>query len=458
MRRIAQPSKLIALFHQEGLLSAKDIEKSLKAHRATAVRYLNSLGDDIIQFGGGRSTRYGLKRNVRSLGNHWPIYLVDPEGKVDEFGTLHALEGGLWHVEFNKEQPSLVEEEFKNGIFPGLPWFLDDLRPQGFLGRALARRCAGEWGLPTSPEDWNEDQVLHALLSTGYDLPGNLIIGDDCLDAFYKQRAAITSISLADRKDLYPEFAEEVLRSGTIFFSAGGEQQKFTANIEYDKELIHPVIVKFSPPLNQPEGQRWADLLRAEYRAAKQLRLLDIPVADCEVHQFKDRVFLQASRFDRTFATGRRCVVSLSALDAAFFGMANLPWNKAADKLLSGSWITPDTSRQIQLLYWFGSFIGNTDMHFGNLSFFRSESKPWRMTPVYDMLPMLYRPGQSGEITAQQLQVPYPTPKETSLWTEALQAAVEYWHDIADSNDYSDEFKLISMNNANRLNQAVLNI
>jgi serine/threonine protein kinase HipA of HipAB toxin-antitoxin module len=42
----------------------------------------------------------------------------------------------------------------------------------------------------------------------------------------------------------------------------------------------------------------------------------------------------------------------------------------------------------------FGQYIGNTGMHFGNLSFFVDDviAPKIRLAPVYDMLPMMWRP------------------------------------------------------------------
>jgi hypothetical protein len=35
----------------------------------------------------------------------------------------------------------------------GLPWWLFDMRPQGYLGRAYASRFSTELGLPANPEE-----------------------------------------------------------------------------------------------------------------------------------------------------------------------------------------------------------------------------------------------------------------------------------------------------------------
>ncbi|MDQ8208272.1 HipA domain-containing protein [Coraliomargarita sp. SDUM461003] len=45
-----------------------------------------------------------------------------------------------------------------------------------------------------------------------------------------------------------------------------------------------------------------------------------------------------------------------------------------------------------------GELIANTDMHWGNLSFFLPEQSPYPLAPVYDMLPMRFRPSSTGEV------------------------------------------------------------
>ena len=67
---------------------------------------------------------------------------------------------------------------------------------------------------------------------------------------------------------------------------------------------------------------------------------------------------------------GRRGLVSLFALDAAFFGRMDTPWTLAADRLVHRGWLTEQDAEQMSLLWWFGVMIGNTDMHYGNISLF----------------------------------------------------------------------------------------
>src|SRR5690242_6296122 len=49
------------------------------------------------------------------------------------------------------------------------PFFMDDLRPQGFIGRLLARQHSQPLALPIDPTSWSDDDTLHFLLAAGHD-------------------------------------------------------------------------------------------------------------------------------------------------------------------------------------------------------------------------------------------------------------------------------------------------
>ncbi len=60
------------------------------------------------------------------------------------------------------------------GITDGIPYFLQDQRPGGFLGRAVPLRYP-ELGLPQRVMDWNNDHYLQYLTRRGTDSVGDLI-------------------------------------------------------------------------------------------------------------------------------------------------------------------------------------------------------------------------------------------------------------------------------------------
>ena len=89
----------------------------------------------------------------------------------------------------------------------GLPWWLFDMRPQGYLGRAYASTYAAALGLPANPEHWGDNEVLRALLVHGHDAIGNLLIGELARDRFIGMPAP----GPVDRAADYPALARKVL-------------------------------------------------------------------------------------------------------------------------------------------------------------------------------------------------------------------------------------------------------
>lgn len=55
-------------------------------------------------------------------------------------GELHALHGDAFYFGSADSQPALLHGDFASDLLVGLPWFVNDRRPRGFLGRAFAQR------------------------------------------------------------------------------------------------------------------------------------------------------------------------------------------------------------------------------------------------------------------------------------------------------------------------------
>lgn len=145
---------------------------------------------------------------------------------------MHSLSGPAWWLETptGSVWESMSGDEFPDAVFPGLPWFLDDLRPQGFLGRAFARRHGQALEAGFDPITWSERAVVESLLRFGSDLPGGFVLGQEALaNALLPLNEE--PIPAESREAAYPRLAEEALAGGILRSSAGGEQPKFTATI-----------------------------------------------------------------------------------------------------------------------------------------------------------------------------------------------------------------------------------
>lgn len=240
----------------------------------------------------------------------------------------------------------------------------------------------------------------------------------------------------------YPERATEISRSlpGS---SAGGEQPKFLATIHTDDGGYQPVLVKFSAPLEQETGRRWADLLAFEFHAHEVLAAAGLSTSGVRLLDAGGRRFLEVPRFDRSGASGRRGVVSLEALAAASVRLAR-DWNTAATGLLRCGLIDADSLATIQRLQTIGELIGNSDMHAGNLAFFLGDTQRLRVAPCYDMLPMLWAPGPQGEIINRRFAPAPPVPSLLEPWHEAAVWAEDFWERVAGDGRVTPSFAHIA--------------
>lgn len=144
MHQMARPAQitreiLAPLIRARGPVSATELAALLRVNRTTIARTLPDFGEELVTLGATRSTRYLLRQGIRNIGNRWPIYHIDAEGRAGEWAELEALHERLWRINWAGSPPEwagLFMEE--NGLWSGFPFFLSDARPQGFLGRAIA--------------------------------------------------------------------------------------------------------------------------------------------------------------------------------------------------------------------------------------------------------------------------------------------------------------------------------
>ena len=163
------PRVLQALRRQGGVLSSAELQELLGVSQPTVSRALAPLiqSGQVQKVGAARSQRYVLPRTVAGVGRELPVMRVDEQGQPTPFARMVPLEGGAVWVD---------EADGRSVRHGGLPWFLDDMRPQGFMGRTFAQAHPA-LQLGNDPRHWNDDDVLRALALFGDDLPGNLIVG-----------------------------------------------------------------------------------------------------------------------------------------------------------------------------------------------------------------------------------------------------------------------------------------
>jgi hypothetical protein len=95
------------------------------------------------------------------------------------------------------------------------------------------------------------------------------------------------------------------------------------------------------------------------------------------------------------------------------------------------------------LIATFGTLIANTDLHFGNLSFFDDYSGHFNLAPVYDMLPMLFAPAHD-QLVARVYTPPDPTSQTLKVWGRARVLAEKFWRTVSADTSISAEFRQIT--------------
>ncbi len=449
---------VLHLLRLRGRLQAGELLKALEVSRATLMRQVRAAGDDVIARGSARRTTYAARRALRGSKAALPLYRVDEQGDIQEVARLDLTYPHGCAVEFLADFGWPLDAEMQAGWFDGLPYPLQDLRPQGFLGRIFARHHAGLLQVPEDPTAWTDDHALHAMSLLGTDLLGDLILGEPAcrqwLERVQAGRLARDEQPIDDARvpESYERLAASAMAQGLVGSSAGGEFPKFEAVRRSQDGGIQHMLVKFSGSDDSPGTQRWADLLVCEHLAGQVLTThLGIRAATSRVHHFGGRTFLEVERFDRHGLYGRSGVTSLASLNGALFGLAGVPWVEVARQLGARAWLPADDVRWTALLWCFGQLIGNNDMHDGNLSFQpRSvDGRPGlQLAPAYDMLPMLYAPSRGVELPPREYRPRPPLPAERELWAQAAQAAVTFWRSAAADARISAAFRAVCADNA----------
>ena len=425
---MSKHAELLRLRLAAGPKSGTQMAKEMGISQPTATRALAAMGGEVMKIGQKKGSRYVLRDTGRGFGDV-PVFQVDAEGKLRELGVLTPVrpEGFV----FTQADGVQVHSD-------GLPWWLLDMQPQGYLGRAYAMRHGPELGLPNTLKEWTDSHALRALLVHGHDVVGNFLLGPISRDTFIAMPEP-TPQARFDKASTYATLAVGASQGEAPGSSAGGEQPKFTAYAETDDGPAH-VIVKFSEALNTPISQRWRDLLLAEHMALTTLRQAGLPAAQTAVVDHPDQRFLEVARFDRVGTLGRKAVVSLAALDAEFVGAAHQPWPLAVQRLAALGAVTTEALEQAEVLWAFGALTGNTDMHSGNLSFVSDQGRPYHLAPAYDMTPMAFAPSSSGKLPSAIPAITLHASVRNDHWRTAQALAQTYLTALRASGQFSTDF------------------
>jgi hypothetical protein len=424
-------SKILA----SGASTTAVLAEALGISQPTLSRLINPLikAGRVLKIGSTRGARYALRREIRGASSAWPLFRIDVTGKSHQVGTLYALAAEQYY--FSAEPGSRFRP---SELTHGLPYFLQDQRPGGFLGRGVPMRYP-ELQLPQRTVDWTDDHSLLYLTQHGGDPLSDLVLGEASLTEYLAgiaQRQPVT-----DRSREFPRLMTAAIQGGLPGSSAHGEHPKFAALVDDNRGPRH-VLVKFSPPLTDPIGQRWSDLLVAEHLAHMALANDGIPACTSRIHRFDNHTYLEVDRFDRSGSDGRIGVTSLRAIDMYRYGQLD-QWIAAAMRLHADRMIDAMTLERIRWLATFGALIANTDRHFGNLAFFDSYDGTFGLAPAYDMLPMLFAP-EHNQIIPRVFVPAQPTAETLATYARARQLAEQYWRTLVKDGRISTDFQGIA--------------
>lgn len=400
---------------QQSPTTVRQLSDKIKISQPTLSRALQKIDNEIVRIGAGPSIHYALINPYRGF-HSAPIYRVSEEGRIKLLGELVPVYPNGFVMRQTDGQ--IIHSD-------GLPWWLFDMRPQGYLGRAYASAFSVELGLSLNPENWQDDEVIRALLIHGHDSVGNLLIGERAKMQFL----AMPIPTPVDREQFYPQLALSASSGEVPGSSAGGEQPKFCTYSERGH-----VLVKFTALENNPVSERWRDLLLAEHLA---LQVLGI---ETEVIDLGPQRFLEIPRFDRQEELGRIGIFSLRAMEAEFIGRAREPWPILVKELAKQKHVHPDAVDAAARLWAFGVLIGNTDMHHGNLSFITNHGRPYHLAPAYDMLPMGFAPKSGGERVDTLRPANLNDAVDEQIWHEGLVMAEKFVNLACECDQFSANF------------------
>lgn len=400
---------------RHGPRTAQELMTALSVSQPTLSRTIQAESDSLTTFRvkGDRTPRYALLRRLPGgLHPRQTVYRVSAAGAMEPFAQVEFLAGG---GTLERRHPTSAP---RNTLYSGLPPWMAFASPSGFLGRQVAREAAARLQLPENLRDWNDDHRIAYLFRRGLNLSGNLVYGDEALQAEIDLRQQ-PAVPAARKLAHYTRMAGQ-LGASSYGSSAGGEQPKF---LSLTQDSGH-VIVKFAR-----QGSRMADLLPMEHLALRTLEQAGVPAARTQLLASADHVFLEVQRFDRVGRHGRVGMLSAGAIDDEFFG-ARDSWSEFAARCEHSRYLSSQDARHIDTLAAFSELIGNGDRHFENISVLIGDDGEYQgMAPAYDILPMRYAPIGGGVDPALTPITPRvgTIGAKPQVWARAADAATRFW-------------------------------
>ena len=409
-----QNNLAITALRATGIATATQLAQATGKSQATISRMLREVDAQIVRLGRVRTARYAIPESILGLPAQMPLYW---DGQL--WGTLTFITSNRVHVA--APHIDLVTQG-------ELPWFLDHFRLQGFTGRAWAAKL----GFDANPDNWSLAQTLFVNCQHAYDAPGAISGGRPAVEVLVSVPPGV-----AAKRAAYGKFADDISSTLPAGSSAGGEQPKFLATeMGADNTTAQPLIVKFSPPRGTPFGERWHDLLCAEKIALDTLRAHGLPACAARLVHSKRRTYLESVRFDRIGAHRKLHALPLAAIHRGFVHGPQRNWADSCDALVTQRRLPQEDAFKVRVLLEYGRLIGNTDMHFGNLSLFAPDVAAARFTlaPAYDMLPMCFRPDMHrDELGYTPVTPASATPGHEPAWQRARNMALVFWRAVAET-------------------------
>jgi hypothetical protein len=438
-------------------VSASELAEALQVSRATLHRLLKEAGAQVVAAGKAQRARYALRRAIRGDAADLPLYEVNAQGKAELIAVVAPVAPGGCHAALAAAGWP-VPEESATGWWDGLPYPLYDMRPQGYMGRQMARSEHRALGVSENPEDWTDDDVLFVLSRVGADVSGSLILGNAAYEGWLARKLSPVPALGDEVGPAYEALAEQAIAAGVPGSSAAGEFPKFAAMRDLPKARTLHVLVKFSGSDDSPAVRRWSDLLVCEHLALQCAAALPgVQSPPSRIVRHGGRTFLEVERFDRHGLHGRSRLASLFTLNAALMGDPSSDWTRLATRLVDQRLLPSGDAQAIERLWWFGRLIANSDMHTGNLSFVPQQGT-LSLAPCYDMLPMAYAPLPGGELPTREFRPPAPLPTQRAPWTEACNAARRFWSMAGDDPHISPDFRSLCIENAQSLTHMAMQV